>query len=93
VRKSKREKEKEAADAKRKEEEEHAARAYAEFLDEFESEDVGKKKTASFVKSSTESKAAYYPLLGNKSEASSRSLRGYDAVSTLRYIRHEIFTE
>ncbi|EIM81231.1 uncharacterized protein STEHIDRAFT_67204 [Stereum hirsutum FP-91666 SS1] len=52
ARKSKREKEKEAAEAKRREEEENAARAYAEFLDAFEGEEVSKKRTgANFVKS------------------------------------------
>ncbi|KIM91881.1 hypothetical protein PILCRDRAFT_94104 [Piloderma croceum F 1598] len=54
VRKSRREKEKEAAEAKAREEEEHAAKAYAEFLDAFEGQDVGKKKDGSnFVKAGT----------------------------------------
>ncbi|KAF9820369.1 hypothetical protein IEO21_01378 [Rhodonia placenta] len=55
ARKSKREKEKEAAEAKRKEEEENAARAYAEFLDEFQGERVDRKKSgAAFVKAGQE---------------------------------------
>jgi U2-associated protein SR140 len=52
VKKSRREKEQEAAEAKKLEEEANAAKAYAEFLDAFEGEDVGKKNAASsFVKS------------------------------------------
>jgi U2-associated protein SR140 len=52
VKKSRREKEQEVVEAKKREEEANAAKAYAEFLDAFESEDVGKKNAASsFVKS------------------------------------------
>ncbi|KAF8639532.1 hypothetical protein AX17_001437 [Amanita inopinata Kibby_2008] len=63
VRKSRREKELEAAEAKKREEEANAAKAYAEFLDAFEGEDVGRRKTGStFVKSTSEgSKTAYNP--------------------------------
>ncbi|KAJ3480042.1 hypothetical protein NLI96_g8641 [Meripilus lineatus] len=67
VRKSKREKEKEAAEAKRREEEENAAKAYAEFIDAFEGEEVNRKKAAStFVKSGQE--AVYTPSAKTKSE-------------------------
>ncbi|KAG6898179.1 hypothetical protein C0992_004166 [Termitomyces sp. T32_za158] len=60
VRKSRREKDQEAAEAKKREEEENAAKAYAEFIDAFEGQDATKKSAGpSFVKSSTESKAAY----------------------------------
>ncbi|KAI0785670.1 hypothetical protein C8Q75DRAFT_775888 [Abortiporus biennis] len=55
VRKSRREKEREAAEAKKREEEENAAKAYAEFLDAFESEESNRKKQGStFVKSGQE---------------------------------------
>lgn len=81
VRKSRREKEKEAAEAKKREEEESAAKAYAEFLDAFESEDAGKKKSGSnFVKASTDSNAAYTPR--NIAELSSRPLRNDLRVSS-----------
>ncbi|KAF8070642.1 hypothetical protein FPV67DRAFT_1561398 [Lyophyllum atratum] len=57
VRKSRKEKEQEAAEAKKREEEANAAKAYAEFIDAFEGEDVGRKKGGtSFVKASTESR-------------------------------------
>lgn len=60
MRKSKREKEKEAAEAKRKEEEENAAKAYAEFLQTFQGEDVDRRKAgSSFVKAGQE--ALYAP--------------------------------
>jgi len=60
VKKSRREKEQEAAEAKKREEEANAAKAYAEFLDAFEGEDVGKKNaTSSFVKGSGEAGAVY----------------------------------
>lgn len=63
VRKSRREKEQEAAEVKKREEEANAAKAYAEFIDAFEGEDVGRKKTTSnFVKASTESRTAYTAL-------------------------------
>ncbi|KAM6502012.1 hypothetical protein JOM56_001989 [Amanita muscaria] len=63
VRKSRRDKEMEAAEAKKREEAEHAARAYAEFLETFEGEDAGSRKTGStFVKSATDgSRVAYHP--------------------------------
>ncbi|KII92895.1 hypothetical protein PLICRDRAFT_155797 [Plicaturopsis crispa FD-325 SS-3] len=77
VRKSRREKEKEAADAKRKEEEEHAARAYAEFIDAFEGEDGGNKKSGgNFVKADT--KDAYAPSIKLQSEGPSRLPRGFE---------------
>ncbi|KAA1476033.1 hypothetical protein DENSPDRAFT_826777 [Dentipellis sp. KUC8613] len=80
VRKSRREKEKEAAEAKKREEEEHAARAYAEFIDAFEGEDVGKKKTSAFVRASTESGEVYAPSLaaqGKAAASSSRPMRAF----------------
>ncbi|KAK2464264.1 hypothetical protein APHAL10511_003721 [Amanita phalloides] len=63
VRKSRREKDQEAAEAKRREEEANAAKAYAEFLDAFEGEDVARKKTGSmFVKSVADgARVAYNP--------------------------------
>ncbi|KAF5380455.1 hypothetical protein D9615_004596 [Tricholomella constricta] len=62
VRKSRREKDQEAAEAKKREEEVNAAKAYAEFIDAFEGDEVGRKKGGtSFVKASTDSKAAYAP--------------------------------
>ena len=67
MRKSRREKEKEAAEAKARSEEERAALAYSEFLDAFEGEDAGKKKTG-FVKA--ESKTAYTPSFKDKLEVS-----------------------
>ncbi|EPQ57387.1 hypothetical protein GLOTRDRAFT_127735 [Gloeophyllum trabeum ATCC 11539] len=71
VRKSRREKEKEAAEAKKREEEENAARAYAEFIDAFEGEDVGRRKSGSaFVKA--DSGTTYAPSLKSKAEGSSR---------------------
>ncbi|KAI6032917.1 hypothetical protein F5J12DRAFT_797411 [Pisolithus orientalis] len=72
VRKSRREKEKEAAEAKKKEEEENAARAYAEFLDAFEGEDGGRRKSSSnFVRASGDSntKTPYQPLLKGTTES------------------------
>ena len=47
MRKSKREKEKEAAEAKRREEEANAAKAYAEFIDAFDTDGVNQKKGSS----------------------------------------------
>lgn len=62
LRKSRREKEQEAADAKKKEEEESAAQAYADFLDEFEGEEVTRRKMGSgFVRA--DSKATYIPSM------------------------------
>jgi U2-associated protein SR140 len=82
VRKSRREKEQEAAEEKKREEEESAAKAYAEFLDAFESEDVGKKKTGSnFVKASTESKTAYMSTVKPISEGLMRPSRAFNVVS------------
>ncbi|TFY70625.1 hypothetical protein EVG20_g2392 [Dentipellis fragilis] len=81
VRKSRREKEKEAAEAKKREEEEHAARAYAEFIDAFEGEDAGKKKTSAFVRPSTESGEVYTPSLATQGKAaagSSRTVRAFE---------------
>ncbi|TFK54203.1 hypothetical protein OE88DRAFT_1624707 [Heliocybe sulcata] len=78
VRKSRREKEKEAAEAKKKEEEEHAAKAYAEFLDAFEGEEAGRRKTgSSFVKAS--SGTTYTPSVKPATEGSSRGpMRAFD---------------
>ncbi|KAF9222577.1 hypothetical protein BS17DRAFT_783065 [Gyrodon lividus] len=74
VRKSRREKEKEAAEAKKREEEENAAKAYADFLDAFEGEDVGRRKSGSnFVRGSGDSKAPYQPSLKSTAESSSRT--------------------
>ncbi|KIK67195.1 hypothetical protein GYMLUDRAFT_238518 [Collybiopsis luxurians FD-317 M1] len=60
-RKSRREKEQEAAEAKKREEEINAAKAYAEFIDAFEGEDVGRKSSGNFVKAESGSK--YVPNL------------------------------
>jgi U2-associated protein SR140 len=80
VRKSKREKEKEAADAKQKEEEENAAKAYTEFLDAFDGEEAGRKKTGSaFVRSANDDGRAYAPSMP-KAQASSRSMRAFERV-------------
>ncbi|KIJ67954.1 hypothetical protein HYDPIDRAFT_83661 [Hydnomerulius pinastri MD-312] len=74
VRKSRREKEKEAAEAKQREEEENAAKAYADFLDAFEGEDAGRRKSGSnFVRASGDSKTPYQPSTKNSREASSRT--------------------
>lgn len=59
VKKSRREKEQEAAEAKKREEEANAAKAYAEFLDAFEGEDLGKKNPASTFVKSGEARPAY----------------------------------
>ncbi|KIJ49617.1 hypothetical protein M422DRAFT_225502 [Sphaerobolus stellatus SS14] len=50
VRKSRREKEKEAAEAKKREEEREAARAYAEFVNDFDADGVARQKKGGFVK-------------------------------------------
>ena len=77
MRKSKREKEKEAAEAKRKEEEENAARAYAEFLDAFQSEAVDRKKGgSSFVKAGEGS--SYAPSVRGKATGG-QGMRGFEA--------------
>lgn len=81
ARKSKREKEKEAAEAKRKEEEENAARAYAEFLDEFQGERVDRKKSgAAFVKAGQE--GTYAPAAKGRA-TSSQPLRGFERESSV----------
>jgi hypothetical protein len=85
VRKSRREKELEAAELKKREEEESAAKAYAEFLDAFESEDGGKKKTGSnFVKASADSKTAYVPPLKHIPEGPVRPSRAFNTVCLAR---------
>ncbi|KAL0577625.1 hypothetical protein V5O48_004350 [Marasmius crinis-equi] len=63
-RKSRREKEQEVAEAKKREEEVNAAQAYAEFLDAFEGEGVGRRGESSFVKASSSSGSAYNPARG-----------------------------
>ncbi|KAJ7496036.1 hypothetical protein B0H11DRAFT_1716178 [Mycena galericulata] len=68
VRKSRREKEQEAAEAKKREEEASAAKAYAEFLDAFDTDDTVKKSGSNFVKA--DSKSAYVPALKTPSEVS-----------------------
>jgi U2-associated protein SR140 len=78
VRKSKREKEKEVAEAKRKEEEENAAKAYAEFIDAFEGEEVQTKRGGSaFVRSSKEEGREYAPSAA-RSSTTSRSMRAFE---------------
>jgi U2-associated protein SR140 len=74
VRKSRREKEQEAAEAKKREEEASAAKAYAEFLDAFDTDDAAKKSGSNFVKA--ESKSAYVPTSRNMTEGSSRPTGG-----------------
>ncbi|KAJ6587138.1 hypothetical protein DFH09DRAFT_1142685 [Mycena vulgaris] len=74
VRKSRREKEQEAAEAKKREEEASAAKAYAEFLDAFDTDDTSKKSGSNFVKAN--SKSAYVPASKNLSEGSSRLTSG-----------------
>jgi U2-associated protein SR140 len=71
LRKSKREKEKEAAEAKRKEEEENAAKAYAEFINAFQGEDVERRRAgAAFVKSGRE---GVYAPSARRAESSNRA--------------------
>ncbi|KAJ7091166.1 hypothetical protein C8R44DRAFT_719846 [Mycena epipterygia] len=70
VRKSRREKEQEAAEAKKREEEASAAKAYAEFLDAFDTDGSSKKSGLNFVKA--DSKSAYVPTSKHPSEGSSR---------------------
>ncbi|KAJ4483208.1 hypothetical protein J3R30DRAFT_3697978 [Lentinula aciculospora] len=60
-RKSRREKEQEVADAKKREEEINAAKAYAEFINAFEGDDIGRKSSGKFVKA--ESGSRYMPAL------------------------------
>ncbi|KAL0068795.1 Palmitoyl-protein thioesterase 1 [Marasmius tenuissimus] len=62
--KSRREKEQEIAEAKKREEEVNAAQAYAEFLETFEGESVGRRGESSFVKASGSSGSAYNPGRG-----------------------------
>ncbi|KAJ7200693.1 SR140 protein [Mycena rebaudengoi] len=69
VRKSRREKEQDAAEAKKREEEASAAKAYAEFLDAFDTDDTARKSGLNFVKA--DSKSAYIPVSKNISEGSS----------------------
>ncbi|KAG1737688.1 hypothetical protein EDB19DRAFT_1895829 [Suillus lakei] len=74
VRKSRREKEKEAAEAKKREEEESAAKAYADFIDAFEGENVDKRKAGSgFVRASDGAKVSYQPPVKGSAESSSRT--------------------
>lgn len=76
MRKSRREKEQEVAEAKQREEEANAAKAYAEFLDAFEGEDVAKRRPGgNFVKSSVESGAAYVPSIQAHQEPQPRRTR------------------
>ncbi|KAF7361714.1 hypothetical protein MVEN_00515100 [Mycena venus] len=74
VRKSRREKEQEAAEAKKREEEADAAKAYAEFLDTFDTDHSARKSTSNFVKA--DSKSAYVPASKDFSEGSSRLTSG-----------------
>ncbi|KAK7472677.1 hypothetical protein VKT23_000790 [Stygiomarasmius scandens] len=74
LRKSRREKEQEAAEAKKREEEINAAKAYAEFLDAFEGDDVGRKSASTFVKSSVESASTYIPSMP-RSDRVARALK------------------
>lgn len=71
VRKSRREKEQEAAEAKKREEEANAAKAYAEFIDAFDTDDTAKKSGSNFVKA--DSKSTYVPTSKNVMEGSSRT--------------------
>lgn len=82
MRKSKREKEREAAEAKRKEEEENAAKAYQEFLQAFQGEDVDRRKAgAAFVKAGQE--AVYAPSGKSAAESSRTNMSMFDSgVST-----------
>lgn len=78
MRKSKREKEKEAAEAKRKEEEENAAKAYAEFIQAFQGEDVDRRKTgSSFVRAGKE--AVYAPSAKSGPEPSRAAMSMFDS--------------
>ncbi|KAJ7188035.1 hypothetical protein C8R46DRAFT_1053423 [Mycena filopes] len=72
VRKSRREKEQEAAETKKREEEASAAKAYAEFLDTFDTDRAVKNSGSNFVKA--DSKSAYVP--SNSAEGSSRKASG-----------------
>lgn len=90
MRKSRREKEKEAAEAKKKEEEEDAAKAYADFLDAFEGEDMGKKKAGStFVRGSGDAKTLYQPSAKGGTESSSRTRALWEEMEEVS--RHHMF--
>lgn len=93
MRKSKREKEKEAAEAKRKEEEENAAKAYAEFLQTFQGEDVDRRKTgSSFVKAGQE--AMYGPSAKSAGELSRAAMSMFSSgVSDSMCQAHMLVTE
>lgn len=79
MRKSRREKEKEAADAKAREEEEDAAKAYAEFLDEFDDKGAGKKKSGLNFVNATD-RTVYSPALkDNQSSGPPRPPRAFDS--------------
>ena len=79
MRKSRREKEKEAADLKKKEEEEDAARAYAEFIDTFEGEDVGRKAAGmSFVKAGGDAASSYAGSTRRPPDGPSRMSGAFD---------------
>ncbi|THU95415.1 hypothetical protein K435DRAFT_859639, partial [Dendrothele bispora CBS 962.96] len=78
LRKSRREREQEAAEAKKREEEANAVKAYAEFLDAFEGESVGRKSNSTFVKSSAESggsESKYIPSMPRSDRVAARTLR------------------
>ncbi|KAH9485183.1 Protein RRC1-like [Psilocybe cubensis] len=71
VRKSRREKEQEAADAKKREEEASAAQVYAEYVNAFEGEDIGRRSSGSaFVRA--ESNTAYAPSMSSSERRISR---------------------
>jgi U2-associated protein SR140 len=82
VRKSRREKEQEAAEAKKREEEEQAAKAYAEFLDAFQSEDAARRKRSTFIKAGSDG-TEYSPLKARQGDASSGGLSIMDRVCCL----------
>lgn len=78
VKKSKREKEKEAEERKQREEEEDAKKAYAEFVEAFDGEDVERSKTRNaFVRSSKEEARAYAPSVSSRPQAS-RTMRAFE---------------
>jgi hypothetical protein len=95
IKKSRREKEQEAAEAKKREEEANAAKAYAEFLDAFEGEDVGKKNPASsFVKASGEAGPAYAASRGQSERQTyaSGAVNVLNRVCGLVSVQPQIFT-
>ncbi|KAI0266790.1 hypothetical protein BC834DRAFT_873532 [Gloeopeniophorella convolvens] len=83
VKKSRREKETEAAEAKRKEEEEKAAKAYADFVSEFDADESAPSRRGGrgggFVRSSRDSGATYAPSAPSRSEGPSRPMRAFEA--------------